>query len=558
VGCAVTRGSWRGAGPWARRVSLGIGGLHRVLPWGIVQGLRRGSWVVVAGLVVAGASIPASAAPRSHHGDALVQVDAWPDDVAALGLDVWTHETAVPSVLARVTLQQRAMLDASGYDYVIVDPDLGPRVEGERERLLGAPPVLGGLDPGFYQDYRRFEAVLTRLAALVAAQPGRVTTVEIGDSLEGRQIQGVRITNPGAADRPVVLVLGCQHAREWISVASVVFAAEQFATAPSGGALDGLLDQVELVVVPVVNPDGYVYSWDVERFWRKNRRDGTGVDLNRNWSVAWGGEGASPDPLEENYHGVAPFSEPETLAMRDFIAADPDMIALFDVHSYGQLLLYPWGYGVVDSPDDELFADLAADMADAMVSPHEQWYVPLQSAELYPASGNALDWAYGVHGLYAVTAELRPAGDEEVGFLLPPQFIVPTGDEVVSAIAELIESSVALGPGEPGDDDGAGAETGDGPTTGVDGTAGELDGTTAAGSGGGFDEAGTPTPPDGETDPGPPPADTFGEGEAGTESGAPLEDDEADEGCGCRHEQGSDGAWWTWSVLALALHRRRR
>jgi MYXO-CTERM domain-containing protein len=530
-----------------------------MLPCAIVQVLRLGSLVGVAGLVVVGSSAPASAASRSHHGDALVQVEAWPDDVTALGLDVWTHETAVPSVLARVTLQQRAMLDASGYAYVVVDPDLGPQVEAERARLLVAPPVLGGLDPAYYQDYRSFEAVLARLAALVAAQPGRVTTVEIGSSLEGRMIRGVRITNPGADDRPVVLVQGCQHAREWSAVAASVYAAEQFATAASGGYLDGLLDQVELVVVPVFNPDGYAYSWDVDRFWRKNRRDDTGVDLNRNWSVAWGGEGASADPLAEDYRGAAPFSEPETIAMRDLIAADPAMIALLDVHSFGQLLLYPWGYGVVDSPDDAQFADLVADMADAMWAPHQEWYAPLQSAELYPASGNAIDWAYGVHGLHAVTAEVRPSGDEEWGFLLPPQLIEPTGDEVVIAIAELIEASMALGPGEPGDSDGGGAETGDG-TTGGEGTTGALDGTTGVGSSGGLGEtSGTPIPPAGETDVDPPPAGTGGGvGETGTDGEDPPQDGEGGEGCGCRQGQGTGEAWWAWSALVLALRRRRR
>ena len=228
-------------------------------------------------MLVAGASATVAAAPRSHHGDALVQALAPPAELEALGLDVWTHGVAEPSVLARVTLQQRALLDVSGLDYVVIDPDLGPRVEAERARLLAAPPVLGGLDPSYHLDYRSFEAVLARMAALVAAQPERVSLVDLGESLEGRLIQGVRITNPGAADRPVVVVQAGQHAREWISVASTVFAAEQFATTAEGTALDVLLDEVELVVVPVANPDGYVYTWEVDRFWRKNRRDGQGV-----------------------------------------------------------------------------------------------------------------------------------------------------------------------------------------------------------------------------------------------------------------------------------------
>lgn len=510
--------------------------------------------MIVAALLAAGASTSASAAPRRHDGDALVRVQAWPDDVASLGLDVWTHDAAGPSVVARVTLQQRALLDVSGYEYVVIDPDLGPQVEAERARLLSAPPVLGGLDPAYYADYRSFQAVLARLAALVVAQPQRVSHVDVGLSLEGRLIRGVRITNPGPAGRPVVLVQACQHAREWISVSSAVFAAEQFATAPAGGALDGLLDEVELVIVPVVNPDGYVYSWDVERFWRKNRRDELGVDLNRNWSVVWGGEGASDDPLAENYHGAAPFSEPESSAMRDFIAAEPEMIAFLDLHSYGQLVLYPWGYGPVESPEDALYGDLAADIADAMWQPHQQWYAPLQSADLYPAAGNAHDFTYGVHGLYSVTLELRPSSDDEGGFVLPPQFITPTGDEVVIAISELIAASVALGPGEPGGSDGDG-EAGDGGSEG-DGTTGALGGTTGEASSGGLEAgSGTPVPP-GETDGESPPGGTGGTSDDGSR-GDPPQSGDGGEGCGCRQGQRGGAAWWGLAPLVLALRRRR-
>lgn len=505
-----------------------------------------------------GSSASALAAPGGHHGDELVRVEAWPSQVEALGLDVWTHRTAVPSVLARVTPQGHAALDASGLAYVVVEPDLGPRVEAERARLLTAPPVLGGgLDPAYHQDFRDLATILDRLDALVAAQAGRVSLVEVGESVEGRPIRGVRITNPGPADRPVVLVQATQHAREWIAAAASVFAAEQLATAPLGGELDGLLDQVEVVVVPVANPDGYVYSWQQDRFWRKNRGGELGVDLNRNWSVAWGGDGASPNPEDDDYRGEGPFSEPETAALRDFVGADPDLVAVLDVHSYGQLVLYPWGFGYVDSADDALFGEIATDMVDAMWPLYNQTYEPLQSADLYPASGNAIDWAYGVHGLYAVTIELRPQYFEEWGFLLPPQFIVPTGEELLVTIEQLIEASIELGPGNPGDSGGEAMDTGSDGTTGGDG----LDGTTSAASTGG-------SPPSTSGDP-PPPGETGrplpgGTGESG-ETGEPgANDDEAGvdsegQGCGCREGQGRGGGWaWLWAVAAVGLRLRRR
>ncbi len=514
-------------------------------------------------LLAATGTIAHAATPADHHGDVLVEVEAWPDDLHALGLDVWTHRTAEPRVLVRVTPQDQAALDASGYGYTVVDPDLGTRVQAERDRLTGAAaPVLGGgLDPTFHSDFRDYGTVDARLDALAAAFPGRVSVVNVGVSLEGRAIRGLRISNPGPADRPVILMQSCQHAREWISVASAMWAAEAFASANAGSLLDGLLDQAELVVVPIVNPDGYVYSWNVERYWRKNRRDDHGVDLNRNWSVVWGGEGASPDPFAENYHGTGPFSEPESAAMRDFVAADPNMVAMLDVHSFGQLLLYPWGYDYVDSADEATYDAITSSMANEMWAPHQEWYSPLQSSDLYPASGNSIDWGYGVYGLYSITIELRPEFTEKWDFVLPPQFIIPTGEELVIGLAELIEASVALGPGAPGDSGGeVETSTGD-PDTGGPGDTTTDDPPLTSGdpdTGGPADTGVDPPPPPPSTSGSPP--DPLPEGTAGSEgsdSGAAA-DPLSERGCGCRSSNGGGSGWWWASLMLVAIRRRRQ
>jgi carboxypeptidase T len=509
--------------------------------------LRGGSWIwtLVIGALAAMPSATASAAPLGHHGDALVRVEASPAEVEARGRALWCPRTATPSVVARVTLQQRALLDVSGLAYEVLDPDLGPHVEAERARLLTAPPVQGGLDPAFYDEYRNLDAVLARLDVLVTTRPDRAASVDVGTSLEGRPIRGVRITNPSPEDRPIVVVQGCQHAREWISVTSTMFAAEQFATAAEGSEIDVLLDQVELVIVPVANPDGYVHSWDVDRFWRKNRRDGIGVDVNRNWSLAWGGEGSSGEPSDENYRGTSPFSEPETEAMRDLLD-DPRVLAHLDVHSYGQLVLFPWGYDAADTDDHELFAGLAADIADVMTSRHQQQYLPLQTAELYPASGNAIDWAYGNRGIYAVALELRPGPESEFGFVLLPASIVPTGEEVVEAITELIESTVELGPGEPG-----GADLG--PI--ADDTTGGFDDASDGGtSSDGFSgTTGAPTPTTSE--PSDSPFDTSVT--TGTDDDTAAQDEEFADGCACHQGRSASRSWWALATLVLGLRRRR-
>src|SRR5690606_2908792 len=132
------------------------------------------------------------------------------------------------------------------------------------------------------------------------------TVVELVDPLEGRAIRGLRITS-APDDAPGLLLNATQHAREWIAPMTAMCVADQLVREAESNEVSALLDQVVFYVVPVVNPDGYVYSWDVERFWRKNRRDGVGVDLNRNFGTGWGGPGASDKPQAGNYHGEAPF-----------------------------------------------------------------------------------------------------------------------------------------------------------------------------------------------------------------------------------------------------------
>src|SRR5205085_9403103 len=143
---------------------------------------------------------------------------------------------------------------------------------------------------------------------------------------------GLRITGPGSTtNRPAGLWWGGQHAREWATVPLPEYCAEQlltkYATDPH---IQGLVNSVEFIFVPIMNPDGYDYTWTTTRLWRKNRHSGiagcgttVGVDLNRNWGYQWGGEGASTACNNETYRGPSAFSEPETQVMRNFVQANP-------------------------------------------------------------------------------------------------------------------------------------------------------------------------------------------------------------------------------------------
>ena len=263
-------------------------------------------------------------------------------------------------------------------------------------------------------------------------------------SIEGRPIYVLEITSPTGDLKPAFFFNGTQHAREWISPMTVLYVVDrmlgEYATDPD---IQALLDDLRLYVVPMVNPDGYEFCWSDNRLWRKNRRnngDGTfGVDLNRNWATGWGGPGSSGNTNDITYRGPAPFSEPETQALRNFMLAHPDIVAYIDFHSYAQLVLWPYGYDYVLPPEPDLteMTVLGEGMAAEIFDVHGKEYTPQPTYELYLAAGVASDWVYDGAGAHAFTIELRDTG--QYGFELPPDQIIPTGEEIYPAVLLLAD-----------------------------------------------------------------------------------------------------------------------
>jgi murein tripeptide amidase MpaA len=202
-----------------------------------------------------------------------------------------------------------------------------------------------------------------------------------------------------------------------------------------------MVNHAEIWIVPMVNPDGHQYSVTNQRLWRKNRRnngDGTfGVDLNRNYGYQWGGPGSSGDTFSEIYRGSAPFSEPETQAVRDFLRQQRPA-SLISYHNYSQLVLYPWGYTNNPAPDEMVMHNLAVAMADRIRVVHNVRYTPEQSSDLYLASGDTTDWLYGEFGVPNFTIELRPQSAVP-GFELPENQIEPTFEENLPAALYLVD-----------------------------------------------------------------------------------------------------------------------
>jgi murein tripeptide amidase MpaA len=307
--------------------------------------------------------------------------------------------------------------------------------------------VRGGVN-GEFHSYREVEEELMRLEV---SYPALVKVYDIGDSLEGRNIYAVKLSDNVIQDEneAEVVFMGCHHAREWISVDVPLRTAQHLAAAyDADDAVRAMLDASEIWIIPIVNPDGLEYSIHVYRYWRKNRRDnldGTfGVDLNRNYGYQWGYDdiGSSGDSASAVYRGPSDFSEPESRVIRDFVTAR-NFEALVSYHNYSQIILYPWGYIKQVSPQDELLQFLAANMVDRMARVHGRLYTYGPAGDsLYTTNGDTSDWALGAQGIPAFTIELPPPSVVEGGFFNAESDIVPIFEENLAAVLFLVDWAV--------------------------------------------------------------------------------------------------------------------
>ncbi len=275
--------------------------------------------------------------------------------------------------------------------------------------------------------YLTYEEMLLHLDTMHSLYPNLISArqnVGTFTTQEGRQLQWVKITaDPLVPNtKPQILYTGVHHAREPISLSETIFymwyLLENYNT---NSEIKNIVDNTEMYFIPVVNPDGYSYNYTTNPsgggMWRKNRHDygdGTfGTDNNRNYDYwingeatqsVWNTTGVSAASSGDTYPGTAPFSEPETQAIKYFVENHNFKVAL-NAHTYSNLLLYPYGYELnVPSPDDLLFQKLSKIMVA------ESGFTNQISSELYAASGDSDDWMYGQtfnhNKIFAFTPEI--------------------------------------------------------------------------------------------------------------------------------------------------------
>ena len=412
--------------------------------------------VMAAGLVRPAVAQPDAARANGpvtrYDGDKVVrvQIRRVSDLQIALALtdDVWSHSIHRSGPLdIHVTPEQFAALTKSGLRYEVLINDVQQAIDAESASIRAGAQID---DPAWYTNYHNYTDNKAYCMAMAAAYPTLCTYFVVGQSLEGRDIFALRVTGPGStANRPASLWWGGQHAREWLTVPIPEYCAEQLLTRYSTDShVQFLVNNIEFLFIPIMNPDGYDYTWTNQRLWRKNRRNNAGsgtncnnfgVDLNRNWGYQWGGAGASTACSNETYRGPSGFSEPETQVMRNFLIANPRIKTTMDWHSYGQLIMSPWGYtSALPTPASVAtdFQNLDNQMAAAVLAVHGLSYSagPVYTT-IYPASGVSVDYAFGSLGIKAFTIEVR--GGAPSGLDPPATEITPNSEENYAAFLAL-------------------------------------------------------------------------------------------------------------------------
>ncbi len=418
--------------------------------------------------------LPATAAEAGlSYAPRLVSVDvptrADRSALVASGLDVTEHagDDFVEVVLYEPAHEQ--VISALGLSFEMVTPDL---IAQEHDRILAdaayfranaSSPLPSGRTT--YRVLADFGAEIDQLAA---DNPDLVTRISVGESVEGRDLTGIEIgvgVNEPEDGRPVMLMFGNHHAREWPSAEAPMEFAYSLVNDFNAGdsrTID-LLTRARVIIVPVSNPDGFdasrtsgdlidlnlidgggtvsILATPGNAYKRKNCRFadgqtqpaggcvtasspggfGIGVDLNRNYGGLWGGPGADGENVASPiYRGPAPFSEPETQAIRTLISTR-QVTTLISNHTFSNLLLRPVGVEPSTIGPDGLPVGFAPDECFTTADGRDNGMQALGERmtaqtgysnqfgwELYDTTGTTEDYSYNATGGYGYTFEIGP------------------------------------------------------------------------------------------------------------------------------------------------------
>ncbi|XP_032761125.1 carboxypeptidase A5 isoform X2 [Rattus rattus] len=277
------------------------------------------------------------------------KVDFWRGPARpSLPVDMRVPFSELPSV--------KAYLKSHGLAYSVMIKDIQVLLDEERDAMARSRRLERSTNGFSYSSYHTLDEIYNWIDNFVAEHSNLVSKIHIGKSFENRSILVLKFST-GGPNRTAIWIDTGIHSREWITHATGIWISQKIVNAYSRDhVLKKVLNTMDIFIEIVTNPDGFAFTHSMNRLWRKNKsiQPGivcVGVDLNRNWRTGFGGNGSTKNPCSETYRGPAPESEPEVAAIVAFITGHGNFKAMISIHSYSQMVMYPYGHSLEPVPN---------------------------------------------------------------------------------------------------------------------------------------------------------------------------------------------------------------
>ncbi len=377
--------------------------------------MKRSALAVLVCLAVASLLVPLRAGqrggeePRSRVRIVVANVDAVKASLEASGYDVLETSSADSTLELVVSASEWRALEKSGFSVVLIEESHPLQQPLQSKTLANAAAAPGAAAAAAVPaSYRNLAGVLARMQEIAEDNPTFVQMVDLTAAYntpptsEGRHMFALKISDNVTVDEdePAMLIVGTHHARE-INVPVIgLLAAERLTAGYNNGdeQIAAAVDNNEIWIAPVWNPDGYNYVFTTNNMWRKNRRvvsGGVGIDQNRNYPQGWSTSCAgSTSPSSDTYKGPSPASEPETQTMLTWSRAER-FAKVIDYHSSGREVLF--AYRCLGHPFTSWMEQ------EATILSEESGYGGRTRAP--SAEGEHYEWQFAQMGAYAFLIE---------------------------------------------------------------------------------------------------------------------------------------------------------
>jgi len=349
----------------------------------------------------------------------------------SLNLDFESAIDSKNEILLVVNDFEKSEIEKNGFqtETIINDYEQYLAKEIEKQADKTQELTLDGFEFGSMGGFYTLQEIYAQFNKLSTNNPFFIVSDTIGFSWEKNPIIAYCF---GSKDqnKPEILLTALHHSREPATVTTLVYFLQTLFTKSNQGDDEAnfLLQNRRIWVIPVVNPDGYLYN---QRnypkgggLWRKNRRplssSDTGVDLNRNYGPYefWNApnNGSSTNPKNETYRGPSPFSEPEIVAIRNFCMNKSFVLAL-NFHTYGGMFIYPYSALPQETPDSNWYRSFGKYIQTL----NSYYFGTDQQTVGYPTRGSSDDWFYTVDSSKGKILAASPEASYQFDGFYPPK-----------------------------------------------------------------------------------------------------------------------------------------